>query len=215
MAFPLDVQAPFAAKLRGAIARSGADLQRLAEQAGISRTTLYHLLEGHTSRPRASTLKALAEALQLSPDEFLDESSLFDATRKPLTPRNVDRVSNPEVTAVATERPTLFRDWSEEDWDELYSSFGTGGPLNRQGVVLSAERINRKRETIRRLHLVLETHLRVVAEELIDTLYRMVRPQSNLADSESLRNLLAEARGRHDDISTPSAPRNDPGDDRS
>jgi transcriptional regulator with XRE-family HTH domain len=190
----LQSDAPVAARLRAAVGRQGWDLQQLAEAAGISRTTLYHLLEGHTSRPRGSTLHALAQVLQVPVDELL---SAFP-TESRLSPAAFDRATNPEVDAVARERPALFQGWCTDDWDELYSTFGTGGALNRQGVFIAAEGINRKRETVRRLHLVLDTHLRVVAEQLIDTLYRMVRPHSNLADSETLRALVADARERTD-----------------
>ena len=182
-------------RLRAECARRQWDLSQLADHAGISRTTLYHLLEGHTSRPHGTTLNALAEALEIPVGELLALAS-----GEPVAPRDClfessafDRATNPEVDAVARERPQLFAHWDEADWDELYSSFGTGGALSSSGVVTAAESINRKRETVRRLHIVLETHLRVVAEELVDTLYRMVRPQSNLASGEALRSLLAES----------------------
>lgn len=187
-------------RIRTECARRGWDLQTLAERAEVSRTALYHLLEGHTARPRGKTLHNLAAAFDVPVEELLGKSSPSAAnSTRTLTvdlaaAREFDRATNPEVDAVAAERPNLFRNWSPADWDELYSTFGAGGALNRPGVVAAAESINRKRETVRRLHLVLETHLRTVAEELIDSLYRMVRPESNLADGETLRALLANAR---------------------
>lgn len=190
-------------RIRSECARRGWDLQTLAERAEVSRTALYHLLEGHTTRPRGGTLQRLAAALDL-PVETLVYPGNVSSEARGLSPaemaRQFDRSTNPEVDAVAAERPNLFHRWSETDWDELYSTFGTGGALNRTGVIAAAEQINRKRETVRRLHLVLETHLRVVAEELIDTLYRMVRPQSNIAAGETLQSLLATAghRGERD-----------------
>ncbi len=185
-------------RIRTECARRGWDLQTLADRADVSRTALYHLLEGHTARPRGVTLNRLAAAFDLPVEELLAAGDQTAAP--PVRPvshspaARFDRATNPEVDAIATERPHLFRGWSESDWDELYSTFGAGGALSRQGVIASATAINRKRETIRRLHIVMETHLRVVAEELIDTLYRQVRPQSNLTADESLRALLAESR---------------------
>lgn len=180
-------------RLRAECARRQWDLSQLADHAGISRTTLYHLLQGHTSRPHGTTLNALAEALQIPVSELLALSAGEPAPVERFSESAFDRATNPEVDAVARERPQLFAHWDGADWDELYSSFGTGGALSSAGVVAAAESINRKRETVRRLHIVLETHLRVVAEELVDTLYRMVRPQSNLASGEALRSLLAES----------------------
>ncbi len=180
-----------AQRLRAECARRGWDMQELARRAGISRTTLYHLLEGRTGRPRGSTLNSIAESLQIDVAELLHPQGPRSV---PSAARRFDRQTNPQVDLVARERPGLFTGWDESDWDELYSTFGTGGALTREGVIAAAEGINRRRETIRRLQIVLDTHLRVVAEELVDTLYRMVRPQSNLSGSSQLRELIAGSR---------------------
>jgi len=57
-------------------------------------------------------------------------------------------------------------------------------------VVAAAERMNRKRETIQQLHVVLETHLHDVAVNVIDTLYRMVQPTDESATTPQLAALL-------------------------
>jgi transcriptional regulator with XRE-family HTH domain len=170
--------------VRTACARKGWDLSELAEKAGISRTTLYHLLEGHTDKPRLATLSRLAEPLGLEVDELLGGPPSPLAT--PITPtetipfseaavREFDAAANPSVDEVARERPDLFRGWEPEDWAELRSMFGTGGALNPGGVVRAADAINRRREAVRKLRVVLETHLSDVAIGLVETLYEMVR----------------------------------------
>ncbi|MGQ0633054.1 MAG: helix-turn-helix domain-containing protein [Planctomycetaceae bacterium] len=88
--------------------------------------------------------------------------------------RAFDRATNPVVTAIAGEQPQLFVGWTLDEWDELYSQFGVGGPLSEQGVLTAAARINRHRETVYRLRIVLQTHLAQVADGLIETLYRQV-----------------------------------------
>jgi transcriptional regulator with XRE-family HTH domain len=181
-------------RVRAACARRGWDLQELASRASVSRTTLYHLLEGHTTRPHGRTLNRLADALEVPTEELLHPDG---APAAALSAGEFDRITNPEVDAVAAARPALFRDWDDDDWDELYSTFGAGGALTSEGVVAAAEGINRKRETVRQLHIVLDTHLRVVAEELIDTLYRMVRPASYLSSTAELRAMIA-SRARRD-----------------
>ena len=65
-----------------------------------------------------------------------------------------------------------------EDWDELYSSFGTGGALTEHGVLKMAETIAKKRETMRKLSILLETHLGDAAAAVIDSLFALVEVQS-------------------------------------
>jgi transcriptional regulator with XRE-family HTH domain len=169
-----------ATRIRAECLRRGWHVGELAQKAGVSRTTIYHLERGHTQRIRAATIKAIAEALGLSVDELLGAPT---GRPKPSTrsggdeekARAFDRATNPAVEEVARERPEIFEGWSENDWAELYSEFGVGGALTPLGVLKEAESINRKRETIRQLQIVLETHLRPVAEEVIETFYRMVQ----------------------------------------
>jgi transcriptional regulator with XRE-family HTH domain len=167
--------------VRMACARKGWDLGQLAENAGISRTTLYHLLEGHTDKPRLATINRLAATLDLQVEDLLGHPSP-DPSFSRLEPeadessaREIDAAANPAVDEVAAERPDLFRNWEPDDWTELRSMFGTGGNLNAGGVVRAAEAINRRREAVRKLRIVLETHLSDVAIGLVDTLYDMVR----------------------------------------
>jgi transcriptional regulator with XRE-family HTH domain len=162
--------------VRMACARKGWDLGELAENAGISRTTLYHLLEGHTDNPRLATISRLADTLDLEVSELLGvEAAEAIAPLSEEAAREIDAAANPAVAEVAAERPELFRNWESDDWAELRSMFGTGGNLNAGGVVRAAEAINRRREAVRKLRIVLETHLSDVAIGLVDTLYEMVR----------------------------------------
>ncbi len=168
--------------VRSACARKGWDLSELAEKAGISRTTLYHLLEGHTDKPRLGTLSRLAEPLGLEVDELLGgpanvvlPGAAATISFSEAAAREFDAAANPAVDEVARERPDLFRGWESDDWAELRSMFGTGGALNPGGVVRAADAINRRREAVRKLRIVLETHLSDVAIGLVETLYEMVR----------------------------------------
>lgn len=60
------LQNDFIHSLRDAIATSGMDKSTIAQQAGISRKTLYDVIEGNND-PRWSTLEALAQVLGLVP----------------------------------------------------------------------------------------------------------------------------------------------------
>lgn len=170
-----------AARIRTECIRRGWDLQEFSRRAGVSRTTLYNLEHGHTSRPHTTTVGKLAAALDVSPEELLAEQR--DTGLAVIAPRErgvddcrrFDAATNPAVGEVLRARPDLFTGWTDDDTAELYSLFGVGGELTHRGVVCAAEAINRKRETIRKLHIVLETHLAARAIDQIEFLYDLVR----------------------------------------
>ena len=186
-------------RIRTACVRQGWDASELADRARISRTTLYNLERGRTGRPRTKTLKRIAEALQIPVEQLLVTPTHPDAGRWRRTSEadvRFDEATNPAVSAVIEERPDLFRDWSSHELDELYSMFGTGGQLTGRGVVLAAEAINRKRETLRKLGVVLETHLREDATHLVDTMFRMVQPGGGGLGGDAAGDTLAGALSR-------------------
>jgi transcriptional regulator with XRE-family HTH domain len=180
----------------------GWNLDRLARKAGLSRTTVYGLECGAIARPRASTLRRLAEALGLPAADLgamlAAEAAPRDAPRlgdgggpsagaSASGPRELstdfDRRTNPRVDEVVRHDPTLFAGWSREDWDQLYSTFGVGGSLSDEGVVAQAERINRQRELTFKLQLLLQTHLAGAAEEFVNRLYGQVTGEGALREA--------------------------------
>lgn len=147
--------------------RRGFDLGHLARAAGISRTTLHHLEDGTTQHPRTSTLARIAAVLDVSLEELV-ESGLPESV-------HFDQRTNPVVSEVAGRYPELFHGWDDDDWAELLSTFGTGGALNSSGVLAQAGHLNRKRQTLQQLHIVLETHLAETAMHVIDALFQQVQ----------------------------------------
>jgi transcriptional regulator with XRE-family HTH domain len=172
-----DLIPELAARVRHERLQRGWDLSELARRAEVSRTTLYHLEKGHTRRIRSSTVKTIADAFEMSV-ESLVSSHRAAGTRQGSEAAAFDRATNPAVADVVKERPAVFAGWSPDEWDELYSQFGVGGPLTPLGVLSAAEAINQKRETIRQLHVVLDTHLRDVARAMIETFYKMVQAKA-------------------------------------
>lgn len=177
--------------IRRSCLEKGWDLGELARRARVSRTTLHHLLSGATQRPHLSTLSRIAAALgvELDPDATgrtpAGQSPGGGAPRAGMgnTPllksdARFDRATNPAIEELLHTTPGLFSEWSHEEWDELYSTFGVGGNLTPDGAADCAQAINDRRETTRQLHLILETHLADVARRMIETLYEMVRPYS-------------------------------------
>lgn len=175
--------------IRAACVRKGWDLNDLAKRAGMSRTTLYHLERGRTRVPHVATLRKLAAVLEIDADELCGQSNLScdsitsNGEQQPLIRaedrRQFDRATNKAVDEVSAERAELFANWSESEWDELYSTFGTGGQLREAGVVDVAQSINRRREVVRKLEVIMDTHLADTASTVIDALYQMVQvPES-------------------------------------
>jgi transcriptional regulator with XRE-family HTH domain len=153
--------------IRSGRLRKGLNLSELAEQAGVSRTTLHQLERGAIQEPRAKTLARIATALDLLPEQM--QSSEAEARRA-----EFDYVTNPAVAAVREQDPARFAHLTEEDWQELASLVGVGGGLTTQGVLDAIERLEDDREAVRRLRIILQTHLRQPARQLIDALYQSV-----------------------------------------
>jgi transcriptional regulator with XRE-family HTH domain len=184
---PLDT-AELPARVRLERMNRGWDIVELERRSGIGRTTLYHLEKGHTQRVRSSTIAAIARAFEIDVAELLApvEAARTAERRKSAA---FDRATNPAVTEVARERPEVFEGWTADDWEEINSQFGVGGQLTPLGALKSAEAINEKRETVRQLQVVLETHLRDVAREVIETFYRMVQATSASANTAAMKEM--------------------------
>ncbi|MCG6157552.1 helix-turn-helix domain-containing protein [Rubinisphaera margarita] len=174
----------------------GWTISRLAEESGVSRATLHQWQQKGRCKPRNTTLYKLANALSVSPAVLKSEAAgtevrapepLLDNSWNPLWPplpgelmsadlqREFDRQTNGTIEDVCRERPELFAGWSENEWDELFSTFGVGGELNEDGVRMQAEFINRKRETLYQVQILLETHLADAARAVIQSLYDSVQ----------------------------------------
>jgi len=174
-----------AARIRTECNRRGWSLGELAKRAGISRTTLHHLERSRIERPHIETVRKIAVALELPVAVLLGDESAAPAAVRPSAPAprrrsrrpTFDAATNPAVAEVMREQPHLFDGWSPDDVDELQSLFGTGDGLTPRGVERAAESINRRRETVHKLQVVLETHLSKQAMEMVDVLYQLVEPR--------------------------------------
>ena len=163
-----------ARRIRRACWQRGWNRSEFAQRSGVSRTTLYLLERGKIAQPRGSTLKRIADALEMGVAELVDgpqPTAISPAIK-------FDRATNGCVREVSEECPQLFSGWSASQWDELYSSFGVGGQLTPQGVVQAAIAINRKSEAAHQLNVILETHLRDVAISLIESLFQQLKPHA-------------------------------------
>jgi transcriptional regulator with XRE-family HTH domain len=146
------------------MAREGLTLRQLAERTQINLRTLKALLHGR-STPHGRTLQRLALGLDVPVDEFFQNPSL-------LLHQLFDRHTNPVVDEVVEDQKELFEDWSEAEFADLYSRFGHGGALTRDGAIEAARAINRRRAVQKQVALLLETNEGELLVGVVDLLYR-------------------------------------------
>lgn len=156
----------YATNLRRLMARQGLTLEDVVARSGLDERTVKGILAG-VNRPHARTLHRLAGGLGVSADELFQDPSL-------LLHRLFDRRTNPLVEEIVDTNPDVFAGWTEGDFDELYSRFGTGGALSTDGVLAAARIMQRNRQTHRKLSLLLESSEADLVVDLIDAMYRRI-----------------------------------------
>jgi transcriptional regulator with XRE-family HTH domain len=154
----------YQANLRRLMARQGVTIDELVERTGIDGRTVRAMLAGK-HKPHAKTLHRLAAGLGVQADEFFQDPSL-------LAYRSFDRATNPIVDEVVEAHPRLFAGWSQHDFDELYSRFGTGGGLTAEGTLAVVKQMNRKHELMRKVAVLLESNESELLAEMIEVLYK-------------------------------------------
>jgi transcriptional regulator with XRE-family HTH domain len=154
-----------------ALDQSGLSLAELAARSSVDEAVLRRWTRLGVANPSHDHLLRVAKAFGLGDPRSLfdDGESEFEAARR------TDRQTNPAVDDVRADRPALFEQFTPEDWDELYSSHGTGGPLTYDGAVEAALKINRKRELRRKFEAVLETHHFDTLASLVELMYDQSR----------------------------------------
>lgn len=163
---PLASAQTIATNVRRLMARDGLTFLEVVESTGLDERTIRGLVRG-ANNPHARTLHKFANGLGLEIDELFQPAG--GQTRQ-----TFDRATNPVVERVVEENAALFDAWSETDFDELYSQFGAGGPLNEEGVVTAAEAINAKRALMQQVCVILESSEAQLLADFIALLYRRV-----------------------------------------
>lgn len=152
--------------LRRLMAREGLTTLQLVERSGLDHRTIKRLLRSD-QRPQPRTLHRLAQALEVDADELFQNPSL-------LAQRQFNRATNPVVDEVTSRHPELFIDWTHADFDELYSRVGTGGALTPEGACEAVHDMNRKREVLHKVAVVLETEEAELLQKMVEALYERV-----------------------------------------
>lgn len=151
-------------------------------RSGINEQTVRQLLRDDDTRPGVRTLQQLADGLGIELRELLPQA----VTNR----RRFDRRTNPVVDEVIATHPQWFDGWSTDDFDDLYSRFGTGGALTWDGAVASVHAINLRREMLTKVKLLLETG---EADELVGTINLMY---GKVVLSGGTHSRTADASGR-------------------
>ena len=77
------------------------------------------------------------------------------------------------MEGIVSNRPELFEGWTEADFDELYSRFGTGGALTTSAAEIVMA-MNRQRDVHQKVALLLESSEAQLLSGLVDLLYQKI-----------------------------------------
>ncbi len=152
--------------LRRLMTRLGMTIEQVAAQSRLDPRTVKGILDG-TNRTQARTLHRLAAGLGVSPDEFFVDPAQ-------LVYRVFDRATNPVVAEVMEAHPDLFSGWTEADFEELHSRFGTGGPLTVEGALSAVSAMNRNRAAHEKLAVLLESSQAELIRSIVEVMYDKV-----------------------------------------
>jgi transcriptional regulator with XRE-family HTH domain len=158
--------AAVAGNLRRIMARDDLTFEQVVAATELDERTVRSLARG-VNHPHARTLHKLAQGLSVSIDE------LFQPIGR-VAPRNFDRATNSLIDNCAANYAEMFGDWSEGDFDELYSRFGTGGQLTEDGILAAVEATNAKRDLWRQVSVILESDEAELLSRFVDVLYGRV-----------------------------------------
>jgi transcriptional regulator with XRE-family HTH domain len=153
--------------LHRVMAQQGLTIAEVVRRTGLDDRTIKAMLRNSNTRPHARTLHQLAEGLGIHVDELFQNPTL-------LARRLFDRRTNPMVDEVAARNPHLFDGWTIDDFDDLYSRFGTGGELTIDGTIEAVRAINLRRSLFNKVALLLETGQSRVLQGMVDLLYEQV-----------------------------------------
>ena len=149
------------------MSRAGLTVEQVVQATGLNPRTVKGILNGTIAKPHARTLHRLAAGLGADTDELFQNPSV-------LAYRSFDRQTNPSVEEAIEREPDLFDGWTDADFNELYSRFGTGGALTPAGAREAARFMNHNREVQHKVAVLLETGEGPLLANIVDVLYQRV-----------------------------------------
>jgi transcriptional regulator with XRE-family HTH domain len=160
---PAGDAATVAGNLRRLMAREGLTFEEVVAATRLDERTIRGLARA-ANKPHARTLHKLAAGLGVAIEELFRPLGRW-------SPQAFDRATNVLVEGVIAQCPEVFDDWSESDFNELYSRFGTGGALTEEGILAAAEALNAKRAMWTQISVILESGEAELLAEFVEILY--------------------------------------------
>lgn len=96
--------------------------------------------------------------------------------------RQTEAAMQPELMAWLESHPDRAAAFSEEELDELFSLFGTGGPLTKEGVEHFAAQIERRRQLLDKVRTITSSNLGEKFEELVQLFFELLQPYRDRQD---------------------------------
>jgi transcriptional regulator with XRE-family HTH domain len=153
------------ANVRRVMARLDLTQAAVVAATGLDERTVRSLMRG-ASQPHARTLHKFAAGLGVEVDELFHDPHAEAAA--------FDRATNPAAAEVVRRHPATFAGWAAAEFDELFSRVAVGGELTEEGALAAAEAMNRRRELLGQVALILESAEAEHLREFIAMLYRRV-----------------------------------------
>jgi transcriptional regulator with XRE-family HTH domain len=166
--------ATVALNLRRHMAQAGMTYEDVVSATELDERTIRGLARG-TTNPHSKTLHKLAQGLSIEIGDLFRSPGLH-------SPRRFDRATNTLVREVVTANAYPFQNWSDSDFDELFSRFGTGGQLTEAGVLAAAEEMNEKRDLWRQVGVIMESGEAKLLTDFVELLYRRATAAPVAAD---------------------------------
>ena len=156
--------ATVALNLRRHMAQAALTYEDVVSATELDERTIRGLARG-TTNPHSKTLHKLAQGLGIEIEDLFRSPGLH-------SPRRFDRATNTLVRDVVAANACTFQNWSDADFDELFSRFGTGGQLTEAGVLAAAEEMNEKRDLWRQVGVIMESGEAKLLTDFVELLYR-------------------------------------------
>lgn len=173
------------AKIARLVEERGWNQEDFARIANLNRHTVRQILVGPARKLRNATVQACARALGLSVAELrslpLDRLlSRMHGQAPGQTDEKMKRlfnlVSQPELLAWLQRNENRANQLTPAEVEELLAMQDEAGPLAALGVERVIESFERKRELMRRVHVVAGTEYVALLQSIVDLLYDKVSP---------------------------------------
>lgn len=147
-----------------------------AKLIGISNSTLIRKTEEHNFPHRRLGTSKLPRYRFRPEDLPTIAAKLFNdpSGPAPLPPTiaDVDQQTNPIIERLRKDKPSMFRGFQAEDWEELFSIHGDGGALTEAGVEATAEHIKWKRGVLTKASVILESDHGETLAGIVDSMFK-------------------------------------------